>query len=340
MPLTIIRQDITRLDTDAIVNAANPALRQGGGVCGAIFRAAGAARMAAACAALSPIATGEAVVTPGFDLPAAYVIHAVGPVYAEHPPAVSRSLLRLAYLSALRRAVEQGCQSLAFPLLSSGVYGYPKQEALKVAMETIEAFLADHELAVYLAVFDREAFDHSRRLTGEVASYISEHYAQARLSRERARRRLSEEREWQAPDVLGRPRRAEPDLPCAAPSPRLSDMLDQMDLSFSEALLRLIDQKQLDDVAVYKRAHLTRQHFSKIRTGRGYVPGKRTALALAIAMELDLEETRRLLRCAGYALSHSHKGDVIVEYYIIKGIYDLVEINEMLDDYDQLPLGG
>ncbi|MGI5979245.1 MAG: macro domain-containing protein [Oscillospiraceae bacterium] len=172
MPFTIIRQDITKLKVDAIVNAANTDLQRGGGVCGAIFKAAGAAKLQAACDKLAPIRTGEAVITPGFDLPAKFVIHAAGPVYRHQSAERSEKLLRSAYTQSLQLAVENKCESIAFPLISSGIYGYPKDEALKVAASAIGDFLADHDIAVTLVVFDEATFTLSRELLGAVDSRI------------------------------------------------------------------------------------------------------------------------------------------------------------------------
>ncbi len=339
MPLTIIRQDITRLDTDAIVNAANTKLQQGGGVCGAIFKAAGAEPLQAACDLLAPIATGEAVVTPGFGLDAKYIIHAAGPAYEQHTPEDSRRLLRQSYHSALKRAVEQGCQSVAFPLISSGIYGYPKQEALQVAREAIGDFLAkqpaDEEMDVFLAVFDKEAFSVSQSLQAEVASYIDQHYVDERMEYERSRRRGELESEMfsvrsRKPELLER---------SVQPYSSLEEQLQQLDLSFSQAVLKLIDQKDMKDPEVYKRANISRQVFSKLRTDDGYQPMKRTALALAVGLRLTLPETRQLLQHAGYTLSHSSKMDVIVEYFLIKGIHDIHQINAMLSEHEQGLLG-
>jgi O-acetyl-ADP-ribose deacetylase (regulator of RNase III) len=153
MPFTIIRNDITKVRVDAIVNAANTGLAQGGGVCGAIFKAAGARELQAACDKLAPIKTGEAVITPGFALPAKYVIHAAGPVYRGGGHG-EEELLRAAYTNALKRAVENNCESIAFPLISSGIYGYPKDEALRVATAAIRDFLGEHDIDVSLVVFD------------------------------------------------------------------------------------------------------------------------------------------------------------------------------------------
>ena len=154
MPFSIIRHDITKMKVDAIVNAANTALKMGGGVCGAIFKAAGAEKLQAACEKLAPIKTGEAVITPGFGLPAKFVIHAAGPVYQDWNKEQNERLLYSAYTNSLKRAIENKCESIAFPLISSGIYGYPKDEALKVATSAIRDFLVEHDLDVTLVVFD------------------------------------------------------------------------------------------------------------------------------------------------------------------------------------------
>lgn len=341
MPFTIVRQDITKMNVDAIVNAANTQLQMGGGVCGAIFKSAGAVKLQAACDKLAPIKTGEAVITPGFALPAKYVIHAAGPVYSRHSAEQSEKLLRSAYISSLELAVKNHCESIAFPLISSGIYGYPKEEALRVATSAIKDFLAGHDMDVYLAVFDKASFVLSEKLLGEVSSYIDEHYVEEHLKRRHElldveRSALDEAKliSYNVPEYLIAK------SPAAAQVAELDDLVGNLDESFSATLLRLIDLKGKTDVAVYKRANIDRKLFSKIRTGKGYIPSKRTAIALAIALELTLEETDDLLKRAGYALSHSRKFDVIVEYFIINGRYDIFEINEVLFKYDQPLLGG
>lgn len=325
MPFTIVRNDITHMSTDAIVNAANTGLQMGGGVCGAIFKAAGIRQLQEACDKLAPISTGEAVITPGFALPAKYIIHAAGPVYHAWSEEESRRLLEETYRNSLLLAEEYGCTSIAFPLISSGIYGYPKDEAFSVAKNTIQTFLKDHEMDVYLVLFDRLSFLVSKELMEEVESYIDEHYVQ---QHHETRKFLDVEYKAMA------------SMPMEASHGDLSSMLDDLDEPFNVTLLRLIDAKGKTDVEVYKKANIDRKLFSKIRTGKGYMPGKRTILALAIALELTLAETDDLLERAGYALSHSQKGDVIVEHFIIQGKYDIYAINEVLFAYDQPLLGA
>lgn len=336
MPLHIVRHDITRMQVDAIVNAANPQLTQGGGVSGAIFAAAGAQQMEQACAAQAPIAVGDAVITPGFALPARHVIHTSGPVHSQYSPQHSAQLLRSAYINSLQLAHEQGCTSIAFPLISSGIYGYPKEQALQVARDSILEFLQtqDDELDVYLAVFDKSAFQLSQSLLGRVASYIDEHLVEeieglyGRFTRSRQATRVTEEHantEFSKYPRYGSKEWPQPILELGEP--------------FEVHLLRLIREKNMTEVEAYQRANISRKLFSKIRSGKGYVPGKRTILALAIALQLDLEQTSRLLGHAGFALTRSQRFDVIIQYFIEQRSYNIFEINEVLFQFDQALLG-
>lgn len=340
MPFTIIRQDITKMKVDAIVNAANTGLRMGGGVCGAIFQAAGPKQLQTACDKLSPIKTGGAAITPGFRLPAKYVIHAAGPVYSCQHAEQSRALLRSAYLESLDLAEKKGCGSIAFPLISSGIYGYPKDEALEVARQSIEEFLQGHDMDVYLAVFDKSSFLVGKALLGRVESYIDQHYVDAhRIDRRQLLRAEESAMEEARSDFRPAPSMSAP-MPASMPAQGLDELVKHLDEPFSDALLKLIDRKGRTDVEVYKRANLDRKLFSKIRTGKGYTPKKNTILALAVALELTLNETDDLLERAGYALSHASKFDVIVEYFIVNGQYNIFEINEVLFTYDQPLLGS
>jgi hypothetical protein len=250
-----------------------------------------------------------------------------------------KELLRAAYTNALKRAVENKCESIAFPLISSGIYGYPKYEALHVATSAIQDFLAGHDIDVTLVVFDKSAFAVNRELLGAVESYIGEHYAGAPTG---ARSQLLDVERKTPSDEYVRCKNTPPSMvheimlapSVGAPAP-LKDLVGKLDEPFSKTLLRLIDAKGKTDVEVYKRANIDRKLFSKIRTEKGYMPSKKTALALAVALELSLDETGDLLKRAGYALSRAVKFDVIVEYFITSGKYDVFEINEVLFEYDQ-----
>ncbi len=332
MPFIIVQKDITAIKADVIVNAANTDLKMGGGVCGAIFRAAGASELQTACNKLAPIQTGEAVITPGFRLPAKYVIHTAGPVYYDGKHG-ENGMLRSCYLNSLICAVENKCKSIAFPLISSGIYGYPKEEALRVAKDAIQAFLLKHDLDVFLAVIDKTSFTVNKKMLGDVDNYIDKHY-------------VDTHRDDQCGPIVIVTKISELKAPVktygeiTVPKTGLADLIGNLDEPFSATLLKLIEAKGRTDVEVYKRANLDRKLFSKIRTGKGYMPSKRTAVALAVALELTLEETEDLLGRAGYTLSHSHKFDVIVEYFIMNGKYDIFEINQVLFKYDQPLLGS
>lgn len=338
MPFFIVDEDITEMDVDAVVNAANTELRMGGGVCGAIFRAAGVAQMEKACRALRPVKTGEAVITPGFDLPARYVIHTPGPVYHAEAADACEAQLRASYRNSLHLAEQHHCESIAFPLISSGSYGYPKKKALQVAVSTICEFLETHEMDVYLILLANPGFVLPQELRNEVDSVLKE--SPDVWDRMEAAE-WSEDDFDGAPEPLGRtfgnvPVEAAP----AAGAPDFEDFKDNLEEPFNTTLLQLIDAKGKTDVEVYKKANISRKLFSKIRTGRGYMPGKRTILALAIGLELSVEETENLLEHAGFALSQSILSDVIVKYFISHKKYDIYEINDALFQYGQPLLGS
>ena len=340
MPFTIIRQDITKLKVDAIVNAANTKLQMGGGVCGAIFSAAGADRLQTACDNLSPIKTGEAVITKGFSLPAKYIIHTAGPVYRDGNQG-EEAMLRECYINSLELAVKHKCESIAFPLISSGIYGYPKADALRVATAAIRSFIVEHDIDVSLVIFDKEALAVSEDLLGAVESYIDEHYVDEHTPPRRRLLEVEEKALAEADELLQAPKMSQMLAPSMATPAALDDLVGDLDEPFSTTLMRLIDAKGFKkDSDVYRRANIDRRLFSKIRSNENYAPSKPTVLALAIALELTLDQTNDLLQRAGFALSRSRKFDVIVEYFITSGKHDIFEINEVLFSYDQPLLGG
>lgn len=342
MPFNIIRNDITKLKVDAIVNAANTNLQMGGGVCGAIFSTAGAERLQAACDNFAPIKTGEVVITQGFKLPAKYIIHATGPVYRDGKQG-EEALLRDCYINSLKLAVEYNCDSIAFPLISSGIYGYPKREALRVATAAIYDFLSENDIDVSLVVFDKEALSVSEDLLGAVESYIDEHYVDEHTPPRRKMLEVEERAFAETDDeLLQMPMMSQLLAPSvAAPQiESLDDLVGNLDEPFATTLLKLIDATGKKDAEIYRRANIDRRLFSKIRSNEHYTPSKPTVLAFAIALELTLDQTEDLLERAGFALSHSRKFDVIVEYFITSRKYDIFEINEVLFSYDQPLLGG
>lgn len=316
MPLEIIRNDITKVQVDAIVNAANSSLLGGGGVDGAIHKAAGP-ELLEECRTLGGCPTGQSKITKGYKLPAKYVIHTVGPVWHGGSQG-EEQLLRDCYRNSLDLAKEYDLESIAFPLISAGAYGYPKDRAMQVAISVIGEFLMNHEMMVYLVVFDKSAVVLSEKLFASINQYIDDRYVEEHAIL----------RDYQVKEFY----------PIAGRS--LEDLVNHLDETFAQMLLRLIDEKGMTDPVVYKKANLDRKLFSRIRNNIHYRPSKPTVLAFAIALQLNLDETRDLLARAGFALSHSSKLDIIVEYFIEAGLYNIFEINEVLYAYDQNTLGG
>lgn len=339
MPFEIVRNDIVNMRVDAIVNTANPRAAVGSGTDGAIHKKAGP-ELLEARKTIGSIPVGSAAVTPGFGLEAKFVIHTVGPVWRGGVFGEEK-LLRSCYDSALALALEHGCKSVAFPLIATGNYGFPRDRALQIAISAFSEFLPEHEMKISLVVFDRDSYRLSEKLFSGVASYIDEHYVGAKAAAEYGGRfrRGRRFREWEAED--GATMVLEP-APCMAmPSAcSLEEMLKQEDAGFTETLLKLIDRTGKKDSEIYKKANLSRQHFSKIRNNPAYKPTKPTAIALALALELSLEETRDLIARAGYALSNSSKFDLIIRYFIERGNYNVVEINLALYEFDQSLLGS
>ena len=334
MPLEIVRNDITKMSVDAIVNAANESLLGGGGVDGAIHYAAGP-ELLAECKTLGGCKTGKAKITCGYNLPAKYVIHTVGPIYKDGKHG-ERALLESCYRETLALALKHNCETVAFPLISSGVYGYPKDQALKVAIDVISDFLLDNEMKVYIVIFDKAAYKISEKLFSDIAEYIDDNYVDEHTDYRRESTRMNVP--MQASVGL-----YEADL-CECKAMATEDDLDaklkQIDESFSQMLLRKIDEKGMTDAECYKKANIDRKLFSKIRSDVHYKPSKPTAIAFAISLELTLFETEDMLKKAGFALSHSNKFDIIIEYFISKGNYNIFEINEALFAFDQSLLGA
>ena len=342
MPLQILRADITKIQCDAIVNAAKHSLLGGGGVDGAIHAAAGP-ELLEECRNLGGCATGEAKITGGYNLPARYVIHTVGPVWQGGDQG-EKELLTACYEQSLRLAVEYKCESIAFPLISAGTFGYPKDQAFKLAVDVLGQFVLEQDMTVYLVVYGHATFDISRKMFASIRELIDDRYVERHhFGRNSMVRKmdLCEAMDAQA----GMP------LPCAAPAPAKAKKaavdLDELkgaraaqDESFSQMLLRKIDAAGMTDAQCYKKANIDRKLFSKIRNDIHYRPSKPTVLAFAIALELSPGETRSMLARAGYALSPASSFDIIVEYFIDRGNYNIFEINEALFVFDQPLLGG
>ena len=342
MPLEIIRNDITQVHADAIVNAASKSLLGGSGVDGAIHKAAGP-ELLAECRTLGGCKVGEAKITKGYRLPAKYVIHTVGPVW-HGGGADEEKLLADCYRNSLALARQYELESIAFPLISSGAFGYPKDKALKVAIAEIGDFLLQHEMTVYLVVFDRASFALSEKLFASIAEYIDDNYIDLHPVGDRNRRELICMQEEVLEEASYEASLSAAYMPApAAPLKRkrkLADVVKQLEETFSQMLLRLIDEKGMSDAETYKRANIDRKLFSKIRNDIYYKPSKPTVLSFAIALRLNLDETRDLLLKAGFALSHSSKFDIIVQFFIEEGNFNIFEINEALFAFDQGLLGS
>lgn len=331
MPLQIVRNDITKMKVDAIVNAANSSLLGGGGVDGTIHAAAGP-ELLQECKTLGGCETGDAKITKAYRLPCKYVIHAVGPIW-QGGQFHEKELLESCYRTSLDIAKLHGCESIAFPLISSGIYGYPKEQALKVAMDVIRDFLFENEMQVYLVIFDKAAYHISEKLFADIAEYIDDNYVDAHIDYRRMNMPMSMPMQPLAQYEICESK-------CMPTEEDLNRKLKQIDESFAEMLLRKIDEKGMTDTECYKKANIDRKLFSKIRSNAAYKPSKPTAIAFAIALELSLEETEDMLRKAGFALSNSNKFDIIIEYFISRGNYNIFEINEALFAFDQSLLGA
>ncbi len=335
MPFNIIRNDIVRMEVDAIVNAANTELKQGGGVCGRIFASAGVDEMTAACEAIGGCPTGSAVITPGFKLPARYVIHAVGPVWqgGDHG---EEKLLRSAYRSSLEFAYDYKLESVAFPLLSSGSFRYPYELALAVALDEINRFLFQSDIQVTLVMFDQTATALGFKLHDDLRSYIDDHY----VEEYRILNRRDPYGPWAVPSEKRRePARKRPVAATQLDLPLAGKLNFPKEKTFSEAVLSIIDAKGMTDVETYKRSNIDRRLFSKIRSNAGYVPSKSTVLALAIGLKLSVQDAQDLLARAGFAFSPCDKRDLIVRYFLERGEHDIVRVNAALYDFDQGLLG-
>lgn len=349
MPLQIIRQDITKMHVDAIVNTTNENMTGYSGVDLAMHTAAGT-ELDKFCEKIAPLGLGTAKITPAFNLPCKYIIHTSGPVW--HGGLKGESIiLRSCYTESLKLAVKYGFESVAFPLISSGAYGYPKDKVLKFAIQVITEFLFDHELTVYLCVFDRTSYEFSRELFEDIRDFIGEDETEKhrgfrmplpRFAREKTQPTMDE-------DICNCSVCA--DMVANAPAPckseynsvkdkTLEEYMKSMDKSFAYKLFDLIDESGMTDVECYKKANVDKKTFSKIKCNpQTYKPSKQTAVAFAIALQLDLDKTQDLLASAGLTLSRSFTFDKIIRYFIQKGIYDIFVINEALFEFDQMLLG-
>ena len=352
MPFTIVRNNITNMMVDAIVNTANPYPVIGDGTDRAIHEAAGD-KLLEARKKIGAIAPGQAAITLAYDLDARFVIHTVGPVWIDgnHD---EKKTLEGCYRNSLKLAMLNKCESLAFPLISSGTYGFPKDLALQIATNTISKFVMHHDIMVYLVVFDKGSYSLSEKLFNDIESYIDENYVDEQFDIEyrndiRFNKNLKSEILFsKSADLYERPKELD-----EMPSPMESvvcgtvsfedtdwdDLFDDMDETFSESLLRIIAAKGMTNAQAYNKANIDKKHFAKIKNNKDYRPTKYTVLAFAIALKLSMDETKALMEKAGLALTKSNKFDLIVSYFIEHKKYDVFELNDVLFEYD-LPLLG
>ena len=357
MAFQIVRNDITKISADAIVNTANPEPAFMAGTDSAIYNAAGAEKLLEERKKIGVIEEGQVAVTPAFDLDAKYIFHTVGPVW-EGGGKGEKEIVRNCYINCLNKALELGIESIAFPLIATGVYGFPKAEALQIATSVFSEFLSDNELTITLVVFDTESFALSGKIFSGVDQFIDDHYVEEKIEEEYG----AGECESVAEDAAPEPRRerrfnllnrrgfrleeAKMAAPAgaamaaaAAPKRSLDDVVKNISETWSESLLRLIREKGYEETEVYKRANVDRKLFSKIRSNKDYQPKKTTAVAFALALKLNLDETKDFIGRAGYAFSPSSRFDLIIEYFIENEVFDFMTINLALFDHNE-PLIG
>lgn len=353
MALKIIRGDIVTMECDAIVNATNRDMYPSGGVDLAIHKAAGDA-LFRVCQTLGGLDIGAVKITPGFKLPCRIVIHTVGPRWLGGDFR-EEELLRACYVEALRTAKACKCESIAFPLISSGLYGYPKDSVLQVALAVFKEFLEGNEMQIYLVIYDKEEYDLNDELKADLAAYLDKHYVEDETETD-----LDEELDESLDGEFADAERSAETLTdcktlqeagdfCVAqriykcPSPTFDseeNLFKDMYDVFSVRLLKFIDEKGMDDVECYKKANVSKQTWYKILNEKGYKPSKKTVISFAIALHLNIEEAQSLLASAGFILSKSSRFDVIIMYCITKKIYDIFDVEAILFHHLQETLGG
>lgn len=309
------------MQVDAIVNTTNEEMVGYSGVDYAVHTGAGP-ELDKECAKVAPLGLGTAKITKGYDLDAKYIIHTSGPIW-QGGLAGESILLKSCYVESLKLAVENGCESVAFPLISAGAYGYPKDRVLKFAIQVITEFLNNHELTVYLCVFDRTSYEFSKTLFDEISEAVDGSFADENAPSFTATLKIPQEHNREDRE-----------------SKTLQEYMKSMDKPFAYKLFYYIDKKGMTDTQCYKKANVDKKTFSKIKCNPNtYKPSKQTAVAFAIALELNLDEAQDLLASAGLTLSQSFTFDKIIRYFIQKKVYDIFVINEALFEFDQVLLG-
>ena len=346
MPFKIIRDDITKVKADAIVNPANPEPVIGGGVESAIYEAAGKEKLLEARKELGRLQPGKVGVTEAFNLAAKYIVHVSG-LYWKGGNSFEARCLKECYEKALKAALDKGCKSIAFPLLGTGTYGFPKDIGLDVAVSTFTEFLEEYEMDITLVVFGNDAVNVSGKLVDEVRSFVDDKYVKEALETEYKEDRnieryaLPNERfhlllKEETYDVLDNA--CTKDTSSAKQPGSLEAALKNIyKESFEKHLQQLINKKGLRNSEVYAAANISKQYFSKLLKGQ-VKPSKDKMLALAVGLRLNMDETADFLRIGGYALSPISQTDTVVEYFIRKQEYNVLKINIVLFDYGLEPL--
>ena len=335
---------------DAIVNTTNEEMVGYSGVDLAVHTLAGK-ELDEECAKNAPLGLGQAKITGGYKLPCRYIIHTSGPRWRGGLLGED-IILRSCYVESLKLAVKNGCTSVAFPLISAGVYQYPKDQVLKFAIQTITEFLFENELNVYICVYDRDSYEFSQKLFNDIKEFIDDDYVEDHDEEffdelEESCICCESDEEIETVNVrmsfpfLCNSISSEEHSKGTAADKTLHEYMRSMDKSFAYKLFDLIDEKGMTDVECYKKANVDKRIFSKIKSNaKNYKPSKQTAVAFAIALQLNLEETQDLLASAGMTLSRGIVFDKIIRYFIQKEIYDIFVINEALFEFDQQLLGG
>jgi O-acetyl-ADP-ribose deacetylase (regulator of RNase III) len=352
MPFKIVRNDITHVKADVIVNTANPKPIYASGTDLAVYQAAGADELLAERKKVGCIERGDIAVTGAYALNAKYIIHTVGPVWVDGKHEEFETL-ESCYAKSLQKALELGCDSIAFPLISTGVYGFPKDKALQIAVSVFSRFLLQNEMQIILVVFDKKSFQLSGQMVGEIDSFIDANYIKQKQRSEYPRlpfnrRRIESDITYDSEVYEECSRYTETEerameLLMSVPVPEkamsLEEELENVGMSFHDKLFELIGMSGMDNKDVWKRANLDRKHFSKIQCDEQYHPKKKTVMALCIALELDLEQARDLMARADWAFSPSSKVDLIVQKAIIDKQYDIYQLNLVLFQYTNEILG-
>jgi len=346
MPFKIIRDDITKVKADAIVNPANPEPVIGGGVESAIYEAAGKEKLLEARKELGRLQPGKVGVTEAFNLAAKYIIHVSG-LYWKGGNSFEARCLKECYEKALKAALDKGCKSIAFPLLGTGTYGFPKDIGLDVAVSTFTEFLEEYEMDITLVVFGNDAVNVSGKLVDEVRSFVDDKYVKEALETEYKEDRnieryalpnerfhlLLKEETYDVPDGAC----TKDTFSAKQPGSLETALKNIYKESFEKHLQQLINKKGLKNSEVYAAANISKQYFSKLLKGQ-VKPSKDKMLALAVGLRLNMDETADFLRIGGYALSPISQTDTVVEYFIRKQEYNVLKINIVLFDYGLEPL--